>query len=532
MLGRRNLRRPLAVTAEADSAAARRAVRRSVPGFLKSPVAVGATLILVGLVVVPFFIATTFTGDDHLFLAFTRYVRNPLSAFVVDRHGGEYYRPVPMLLWWLLATLGRGSTWPFAVAALALHTVVATEVGLLVRQLRADGRTALFAALLFWVSPHNRLAAYWFSASTDLLATACGLACTLAMLDRPRPRTLRAAGWLLLACLSKEWAVIVPVLALLAVLAFRAAAGGERRRWSLGEWAPLGAALLLYALARTIVLRGLGGAADEPASLPAKLVQLASGLVHALTTVDLLAEPLAWVVGVAGWLGLALAARRQSRAAAAWAPLVWTLTSTLPLLAAPWLLGARYFYPATVGLAWWAADIARGKGALAVALVAMMAGLGLAQDVNRYGEVRAYDARVSAARRAVREGLTHGERVFHLDGGIKDIDLAVKEDPASADVPNLLVLGDVPASFVALPRKTSLDAAFLFASPPIPPSGAYQFDSHRVVGLARRGDDPTLDEVIRHLPRIRFIRLRPLGHGRVIYRDVTEALRDDVGATE
>ncbi|HVR63075.1 MAG TPA: hypothetical protein VMU50_14330, partial [Polyangia bacterium] len=59
-----------------------------------------------------FFAATTFIGDDHLFLTFARLVGNPLVAFVSDQHGGEYYRPVPMALWWLLARADDGAAWP------------------------------------------------------------------------------------------------------------------------------------------------------------------------------------------------------------------------------------------------------------------------------------------------------------------------------------------------------------------------------------------------------------------------------------
>ena len=152
--------------------------------------------------------------------------------------------------------------------------------------------------------------------------------------------------------------------------------------------------------------------------------------------------------------------------------------------------------------------------------------LGALQAAARRSEIVEYEARLGAARRAVVEGARRGARVFHIDGGIKDLDLAVKEDPALAPVADeLLVLGDVPASFVALPPALAPRAAFLLAAPPLPPSGAYRFGDARVVGLARRGDDPTLDEVVARFPDIRFIRLRSTPGGRVIGRDVTEQVR-------
>jgi hypothetical protein len=116
--------------------------------------------------------------------------------------------------------------------------------------------------------------------------------------------------------------------------------------------------------------------------------------------------------------------------------------------------------------------------------------------------------------------------VFHVACGIKDLDLAVKEDPAlgpSAD--RVLVLGDVPASFVMMPPDLEAPAAFLVARPPLPPSGAYAFGDRRIVGLARRGDDPDLDQVVRRFPDIRFLRLRPAGDGSTEAADVTDEVK-------
>ena len=93
------------------------------------------------VVAVPFFVATTFHGDDHLFLAFARHAPHPFVAFVSDAHGGEYYRPLPMLVWWLLGRPALGSV-PFAALALVLHAGAAALTALL---LRALGRPAAVA---------------------------------------------------------------------------------------------------------------------------------------------------------------------------------------------------------------------------------------------------------------------------------------------------------------------------------------------------------------------------------------------------
>jgi hypothetical protein len=217
-------------------------------------------------------------------------------------------------------------------------------------------------------------------------------------------------------------------------------------------------------------------------------------------------------------------------------PVVLVALTVLPLLAAPWIVGARYFYLPCVGLAWLAAERLQRFGVpVVVGVLCGLAGLGLGQDLARRGEVVAYEARLRAARRGIVAGLAEGFTTFHVDGGIKDLDLAVKEDPRVwSREAELLVLGDVPASFVALPgdQARGPDVDFLLARPPLPPSGAYRFGEHRIVGLARQGDDPTLDEVLARLPRLRFLRLRPGPGGRVLARDVTDSRAEEAGGEE
>jgi len=52
------------------------------------------------------------------------------------------------------------------------------------------------------------------------------------------------------------------------------------------------------------------------------------------------------------------------------------------------------------------------------------------------------------------------------------------------------------------------------------------------VALARRGDEPTLDEVLGRFPDLRFVRLRPTPMGQIVARDVTDAIKAelDLGA--
>src|SRR5206468_12791205 len=125
---------------------------------------------------------------------------------------------------------------------------------------------------------------------------------------------------------------------------------------------------------------------------------------------------------------------------------------------------------------------------------------------------------------AVRGGVAAGHRVFHVDGGIKDLDLALAADPA-LEAAGILVLYDVPASFAIVPPDLAVAARPLVASPPIPPSGAYRFGDVAVVGLARRGDEPDLSEALAWFPDLRLIRLMRGPAGQVVARDVTARVR-------
>lgn len=492
--------------------------------------ALGAVLIAAGTAA-SFFAATTFTGDDHLFLTFARLVGNPLVAFVSDQHGGEYYRPVPMALWWLLSRAGGGAPAPFQIAALVLHAVVAAETALLARAAGEPGRVAALAGLLFLVAPQNLEAAYWFSASTDLLASAALLG-ALICVARPGAGVGRWSASLALgavAYLSKESALALPLL-MLGVLARPSTPDGRDR----GLWyRPLPHALLAAAFlfARWHVLRGWGGTTDPPAPLPGKLLQLASGLVHAGTGTAVLPEPLAWGLGSVALVCLVRHVARAPRAgigAAAWQPAAFAALALLPVLAATSATGARYFYLPSVGLALLAARclVAAAPAARLLVLGGVVT-LSTAQAARRHAEVADYTTRLAAARAAVVEGLHQGHAVFHVAAAIKDIDLALKSSSTvrSADGPEarLLVLSDVPASFVLPPPAIADRLDLLLARPPIPPSGAYRFGAARVVGLARRGDEPDLDAVIQRFPDIRFIRLARAADGRVVARDVTGA---------
>jgi hypothetical protein len=476
---------------------------------------------LLAFVALPFFGATTFHGDDHLFLAFARHAPHPFAAFVSDAHGGEYYRPLPMLVWWLLGRPGAGSA-PSAALALTLHAGAAALSGLLLRALGRPAAVVVGAAVLMLLAPQNLDAAYWFSASTDLFATVFVLAALLAAV---RGHHVAAAAVGLGAYLSKESAYVLPLLALLVMR-------GLPWRRRLAAVAPQVVLLAIVLAVRAAVLHGWGGAGDARAGFGAKLLQIAAGLAHVFTGDGVVPEPLAFGLGTAIVALAAVAAfraRREPDAGGRWLPFAFCACAALPLFAAGWPVGARYFYLPSAGLAWAAAEglaqVRAGTAARAT-IAAVLLLVGGMQAAQRRGDVVSYDRRVAAARRAVAAGVAAGHRVFDVTSGVKDLDLAVKEDPRLASgAGELLVLTDVPASFVIIPPALAQAAAPLVARPPLPPSGAYRFGGVRVVGLARREDGPSLREVVARFPDIRFMRLRPVPSGHIIARDVTDETR-------
>jgi hypothetical protein len=522
----------------------------------------GAALLL-ALVGTDFVLATTFLGDDHVFRAFARLEPSPWVAFVSDKHGGEYYRPVPMMLWWVLERLGAGSAWPFALSQFLLHATCAALLLVVAGRLGMSPPARALAGALFLVAPAEREAALWFSASTDLLAAAAMLGSLAGLLSRRKTWRLISLFLAAIALLSKETALVLPLL-VGAICWYR---GGfrdrqENRTPSPGEivtsMVPYWVVAALYLAARFWVLRGLGGNNDPRAPVWAMGLQIVGGWVHAVSAYAPLPEWAAWLLGGSALVaaGVALRSSRAARLGA-----LWAVIAVLPLPAAGWVVGARYFYFSTAGLMLLLALALESRGTwLPTAVLVVLLGLGAVAANRRASEVGLYLRAVAAARDGVADGLAKGRRLFLVRGAVKDLDLAIKLDPkAPAAVREAVVIPDVPASFVWLPgaemetlggfpsprplpaalqparfaRPRAFELrrakpgsaiadrlAFLFADPPLPPSGAYHFADQRIVGLARREDAPDLDTVLSRLPDLRILRLK-LGANPAGWEDCT-----------
>src|SRR5262249_10132885 len=143
----------------------------------------------------------------------------------------NYYRPTMSLLHFAAAQIfGRGPL-GFHLVLLLTHAAASAAALLFLRRITGP-RRALFAAALFAVHPIHAQSVSWISASPDVNATLFILM-SLCLWDaarreeRPIGMALLAAATCLAAYLSKEMAVVTPVLAWLLPGAWRASA---RRR--------------------------------------------------------------------------------------------------------------------------------------------------------------------------------------------------------------------------------------------------------------------------------------------------------------
>jgi hypothetical protein len=473
------------------------------------------------LVVWQFVAATTFLGDDYLFRAFAQLDANPWAAFVVDKHGGEYYRPLPMVLWWLLEQIGGGRAWVFATFAFFEHAACAVLLRALACKLGYSRFAATLAGLLFFVAPAEREAAMWFSASTDLLGTLAGLAAVICFLSTRRAVRATSVAFSAAAFLCKETLCILPGLLLAARWLVHAAesSGSSENGWlklGLRRLLPHLAVLAIVLALRTLVLRGLGGANDAAAPWWGRGMQLAAGLVHSVTAYAPLPEWVAWLAGLSVLLWATLVGTADGRRMIfTW---LWVLVALLPLPAAGWVVGARYFYLPAVGLCLLVARALERTSRLAAGFaIATLLVLGLASGHSRSVEVHLYQQALIAIRAGVVDGLARGCRLFYIGGAIKDLDLALKLDPTMpGTIHEAVIIPDVPASFVWMPVALGQRLDFLLARPPLPPSGAYRFGQAKLVGLARREEAPDIDEVLARLPDLRILRLERKGAGFVV----------------
>jgi len=221
---------------------------RSSRGLL---VGAACSAVLAALVMAPV-IGAGFHPEDFGWLALARHSVSPWPLLAHNIDFVYFYRPLPLLLWWLSAhAFGADPVWHNALDVL-LHALNTALVCLLAARVGGRAGVGVLAGIVFASLPAGAGTAAWMSDRFDPVALGFSLAALLAFesaLQRRRS-SLWTGLWLLCAVLSKEVAYAAAAVMLLRLVA----------QWRRERDVPSGVlAVVLLAPALGIALRVLSG---------------------------------------------------------------------------------------------------------------------------------------------------------------------------------------------------------------------------------------------------------------------------------
>jgi tetratricopeptide (TPR) repeat protein len=204
----------------------------------------------------------------HSFKYLRQIFTTTVWSFLGAQGVSNYYRPM-MTLGYLLTCQVAGLT-PFTyhLVNVLLNGIVVWLVFAILRKLSGD-RVALIATGLFALHPIHTEPVAWIAAVTDLELAVFYLATFLLYLKLPDGRNkslARAAmcGCFILALLSKEQAMTLPVLALLFEHFYRDDRSSTTSREKLSRYGPLWIIAALYLAIRIVAMRGLAKVVMRP----------------------------------------------------------------------------------------------------------------------------------------------------------------------------------------------------------------------------------------------------------------------------
>lgn len=178
---------------------------------------------------------------------------------------GGFYRPLQMLIYFLLYQVVGASSFAFHLLDIALHVANACLLYRLGDKLGFNKRAAFFAVLLWALHPVQVEAVAYMSGTADPLYVLFSLIALLILLpDFSVRKNLLALPFFFLALLSKEDALVLPLLAMSCLFLIR------RRCWEPMTYKRTGLlwiAAILYALAHRYLL-SFGGYQFYPDNLP------------------------------------------------------------------------------------------------------------------------------------------------------------------------------------------------------------------------------------------------------------------------
>ena len=345
---------------------------------------------------------------------FPLYFTRDVWAFEHPVIRGTFYRPI-FLVWFRVQYLLFGTqAWGWHLCTVLCHLGVTLLVFFTAKRLLQDRLGALFATLIFGLHPIHADAVAWISGVTESLFALFLIASYLCYL-KMRAEAARAHRYLLasmalyaLACLSKETAVVLPVIIFGSELIWsKTAAHPSGRTWLGRFWGaftptiPFLALTAIYLVVRVEVLQGFQNTKEEHAltsmflTWPAALWFYLHHLIWPTrlspfylwdycTRLDVRHVVLPAIPVLAAAVGLWVWAKKSSKAAVA---VLWLIVPILPALdlrafIERHLVHDRYLYLPSFGLALLAALAIRhikwgtgrllGQPALQLALVAII----------------------------------------------------------------------------------------------------------------------------------------------------------------
>jgi Flp pilus assembly protein TadD len=380
--------RPIDPPPAASSSAAE---KESQPHLRNRQIAV-YLLILFALAVLPYLatLRNGFVYDDYDQVLINPYIRNfhhlreiftsSVWSFMGDFRGSSnYYRPVMSLGYLFCYQLFGPNALGFHLANLLANLGVVLLVFLVTLKMFRSVAVALAAACIFALHPIHSEAVDWIAAVTELelaffylLTFGFFLASARAAGKCSAPLQIGMAGSFVLALLSKEQALTLPLLATLYEHFFREDHAETTRAQKLRRY---GALWLLVAVYLVVRARYLGGFAPsfERSGFGAEDI-----VISALALVGRYCWKLVWpaelcayylfptaVTALSRWAlagavalaicGLAFVALRKSNRQAAFG-VVWLLATLAPVLNVRWMtsnaFAERYLYLPSVGFCW------------------------------------------------------------------------------------------------------------------------------------------------------------------------------------
>ena len=325
-----------------------------------------------------------FVSDDHQQIETNpyahsfRYIGKIFTTTVWSFQGSEghtnYYRPLMTLGYVFCDKAFQTFPLGFHLMNLFLNCAVVWLVFRLAERVFSDERIAFTAAVLFALHPVHSEAVAWVAAVTELQLAIFFLLTFLLFLRLSDPEASRFAPapmWLtfLLALLSKEQAVTLPVLATIYEHCYREDRAKTNWRQKIGRYGGLWALSGVYLLFRVLVLRGLAPVVQRPD------LSLSELFLSALALIGQYAAKLFWphpliafylfqkssrisdpyvgmgIASLAICCVLFVALWRRARPYSFW--FIWMAVTIAPVLNVRWMAASafaeRYLYLPSVG---------------------------------------------------------------------------------------------------------------------------------------------------------------------------------------